>query len=64
MTYASMVVRNTLPLNNATPLFDTPQQTMRGVSGSKFTAVRHSCLPLTASMATVHLASLTYITPS
>jgi hypothetical protein len=52
-----------LALENGRALFDTPQHTTRIMSAGKSTGVRQSCLPVAASIATVHLTLVTYITP-
>ena len=63
ITWASRVVRKTLPLRIAGPLLDTPQHTTRGVSGGQSSVCLQICLPVATSMATVCLALVTYMTP-
>src|SRR5262245_65931668 len=62
-TWASSLVRKILPSYIAAPLFDTPQQTTRGVSGGQSSVCFQICLPVATSIATVARALVTYITP-
>ena len=63
ITWASSVVRKTLPSKIAAPLLDTPQQTTRGVSAGQSSVWRQICLPVPTSIATVCRALVTYMTP-